>query len=535
MAKTTIPGEYLADGGITVGKMAANSVDSDQYVDGSIDLIHMSVNSIDSDQYVDGSIDLIHMSVNSIDSDQYVDGSIDTIHIADGAITSAKLDTNIAVSGTLTVTGDANFDSNTLFVDASANAVGIGTDSPVTALEISTDGTDQLTLNRADASISTNNTLAGIVVSADDPTANRSGAKIGFTAGDNWTTNYFPTNIIFSNDDAGTMTERLRIDASGNVLAGKTAVGMANEGIELNTGNYLGITKDSAPCAYLRRNTNDGTIIEFRKDTATVGSIGTQSTANFAISSLQAGHGGLEFGTANIMPLIAGVITDNAMDVGQSSWRFKDLYLSGTASVGHVIPNTQGTYSINHLGVYSGGITVNAATSQTGYLMSAGTGIVGFGPNGGSIKLGGTAAANELDDYEEGTFTPTVTTSSGTVTLRTDYDLLGYTKIGRVVTITGMIVVASISSPSGTLVFGDLPFEMLQDTDAASQTRPSIHLYAGGSGAPNAGYYSAFINFVEGTRAGALVITYNSTYDDTCADWMSVGSDLFINFSYHTA
>ena len=86
--------------------------------------------------------------------------------------------------------------------------------------------------------------------------------------------------------------------------------------------------------------------------------------------------------------------------------RFKDLYLSGTASVGHVIPNTQGTYSINHLGVYSGGITVNAATSQTGYLMSAGTGIVGFGPSGGSIRLGGTAAANELDDYEEGTWTP---------------------------------------------------------------------------------------------------------------------------------
>jgi hypothetical protein len=45
------------------------------------------------------------MSVNSIDSDQYVDGSIDTVHIADGAVTSAKLDTNIAIAGTLTLTG----------------------------------------------------------------------------------------------------------------------------------------------------------------------------------------------------------------------------------------------------------------------------------------------------------------------------------------------------------------------------------------------------------------------------------------------
>ena len=51
-------------------------------------------------------------------------------NITDGAVTSAKLDTNIAIAGTLGVTGDANFDSNTLFVDASANAVGIGTSSP---------------------------------------------------------------------------------------------------------------------------------------------------------------------------------------------------------------------------------------------------------------------------------------------------------------------------------------------------------------------------------------------------------------------
>jgi hypothetical protein len=64
------------------------------------------------------------------------DGVVGTTQIADDAITSAKLDTNIAVAGTLTVTGDANFDSNTLFVDASTNYVGIGTSSPDMRLEI---------------------------------------------------------------------------------------------------------------------------------------------------------------------------------------------------------------------------------------------------------------------------------------------------------------------------------------------------------------------------------------------------------------
>ena len=65
----TLTTSMLADGAITVAKMAANSVDSDQYVDGSIDLIHMSANSVDSDQYVDGSIDLVHMSSESVDED----------------------------------------------------------------------------------------------------------------------------------------------------------------------------------------------------------------------------------------------------------------------------------------------------------------------------------------------------------------------------------------------------------------------------------------------------------------------------------
>jgi hypothetical protein len=49
---------------------------------------------------------------------------------------------NVTVGGTLSVTGDANFDSGTLFVDVSANSVGIGTTSPSTALEVKGDGSN---------------------------------------------------------------------------------------------------------------------------------------------------------------------------------------------------------------------------------------------------------------------------------------------------------------------------------------------------------------------------------------------------------
>src|SRR6056300_317457 len=92
------------------------------------------------------------------------DGVVGTTQIADDAITSAKLDTNIAVAGTLTVTGDItgtlataaqpnitsvgtltaltggtgdlNWDSGTLFVDSSANSVGIGTSLPDADLHV---------------------------------------------------------------------------------------------------------------------------------------------------------------------------------------------------------------------------------------------------------------------------------------------------------------------------------------------------------------------------------------------------------------
>ena len=70
-----------------------------------------------------------------------------------------------------------------------------------------------------------------------------------------------------------------------------------------------------------------------------------------------------------------------------------------------------------------------------------------------------TAAANALDDYEEGTFTMTMTPStSGTISLTTVIDSLRYTKIGNLVTIHGRIRIESVSNPVGGLQIGGLPF-----------------------------------------------------------------------------
>jgi len=76
----------------------------------------------------------------------------------------------------------------------------------------------------------------------------------------------------------------------------------------------------------------------------------------------------------------------------------------------------------------------------------------------GGVYLGGTDAANHLDDYEEGTWTPTVagltlTTASGS-----------YTKVGRQV-IANYRINSGSTTDSATFDLGGLPFTPSNNTD----------------------------------------------------------------------
>jgi len=83
----------------------------------------------------------------------------------------------------------------------------------------------------------------------------------------------------------------------------------------------------------------------------------------------------------------------------------------------------------------------------------------GLGVDFGSTTTGsGTVTGGLLNDYEEGTFTPTLTpTTSGSITLDSGWDTLSYTKVGRMVTIMGQIKISSVSSPVGQTTMS-LPF-----------------------------------------------------------------------------
>ena len=122
---------------------------------------------------------------------------------------------------TITASDDVNFDSGTFFVDASANNVGIGTSSPKTTLNLSANNSGQgpiLTLENSDTSITTNDVLGQIDFYGNDGSTGGSGQKAtikalaenssGTSVGLSFGTSPFPDT---------TATERMRIDASGNV------------------------------------------------------------------------------------------------------------------------------------------------------------------------------------------------------------------------------------------------------------------------------------------------------------------------------
>jgi hypothetical protein len=67
--------------------------------------------------------------------------------------------------------------------------------------------------------------------------------------------------------------------------------------------------------------------------------------------------------------------------------------------------------------------------------------------------------ANTLDDYEEGTWTPTLEGSSSNPTVTYTTRLGVYTKVGRMVTVCTNILPATYSGGGGTLYITGLPFQ----------------------------------------------------------------------------
>jgi hypothetical protein len=304
--------------------------------------------------------------------------------------------------------GDISFYEDTgttakFFWDASAESLGIGTSSPAAKLDISNAATG-VPILRLSGFATADNPYGAIEFyntdgSQQGPNIAASIKALAYNGDGSGGQLTFATSVGTGTEGAEAV-ERVRIDSSGNVIVGKGGgTSNASQGVLMSQTGEINAHKDSSHVLLIDRGTDDGTLVLLRRDGSTVGSIGARGGDTVIASTSQ----GVRFYDANnvLLPTDGvGAGLDATISLGQSDGRWKDLYLSG--------------------GVY----------------------------------LGGTGAANKLDDYEEGTWSIGVTVGGTAQTV--SGPLANYTKIGDTVSIR--FKVGFSKSGSGVVNITGLPF-----------------------------------------------------------------------------
>ena len=293
-----------------------------------------------------------------------------------------------------------NSSGSMLYVGSNGH-VGIGT-SPETTLDVN----GAITIRNSPYPSPISGVLKDAFIGSDDGTL-----KFAINGASNGS--YGDMAFLTRKGDSSDAITAMTIDSSGNVLVGTTSTDTSTtSGFTVQPDGQCFASADGQQVVTLSRLTSDGEILRFRRGGTTVGSIGSTSGVISHIildprSSLKgAGILGasIDANTGIIQPCDrAGAVADNAINLGSTSNRWKNLYL------------------------------------------------------GGSVYLGGTDSANALDDYEEGTWNPEFGDGTTFVAVSDTYNY--YTKIGRQVTANARIVNADKSSfSSGDNIYITLPF-----------------------------------------------------------------------------
>ena len=206
-------------------------------------------------------------------------------------------------------------------------------------------------------------------------------------------------------------TERARF-LGNTFMVGKTAGSGATNGVELKSNDESRFTQTDRTVVAINRLSSDGNIVEFKKDNTTVGSIGN-SSADFFITNSTAtnGAGILLQNNLFVNPMKGGSAdTSSAVSLGNSSRKWKDIYL------------------------------------------------------GGGIYLGGTGTSNKLDDYEEGTFTPAF--GGGASGSGYDHQVGAYTKVGNLCFFQIQLDGNGLGATTAQVTITGLPFTSASSSSA---------------------------------------------------------------------
>ena len=353
-------------------------------------------------------------------------------------------------------------------IDSSGN-VGIGTTSPASMVG-GTANTAILTVGGGDGSLISGDRTGTLSFITQDTTYTATFADgiCGEVASVSDSPSGASYALTFSTGTIGGTNrgERMRIDSIGNVLVGTTDTNPVSSntssGVQLGDGRIRASRADRTVLE-VNRKTSDGSIIDLYRDGAPVGRIGVQYSTDMVIGS---GTSGVSFSsTGNAIvpsnPSAVNTYRDAAINLGYAGGRFKDLYLSG--------------------GVY----------------------------------LGGTVAANKLDDYEEGTWTAGCTVGSCAGANTT------YTKVGDLVTVTGRVNTFSNIGVASQVVIVGIPFAASGDWIGSMIAKElnqitECSVYASGTSLTFYGVYSGNYDPLLHTdlKAGAEIyfsVTYKTT------------------------
>jgi len=150
---------------------------------------------------------------------------------------------------------------------------------------------------------------------------------------------------VFKLQDVTRGAEVFRFDSSGILMVGTTDTDLGwtdgDDGVVIRPDGSLQVARSPSDATfslgYFNRLNSDGRLLEFRKDGSEVGSIGVVSGNNLKIHSTQSGHSGVSFGTGIVYATDnAGDATNGAISLGSSSYKWKDLHLSGTVTASYI-------------------------------------------------------------------------------------------------------------------------------------------------------------------------------------------------------
>jgi hypothetical protein len=178
---------------------------------------------------------------------------------------------------------------------------------------------------------------------------------------------------------------------------------------------------------------------------------------------------------------------------------------------------------------YSGGLYKTADLTNSGNLnLTTGNLIVSSGAGIDFSATAGTGTSELFDDYEEGVYTAILTPTTGSITLQ--YDQLKYTKIGRLVTVAGLLRVASVSSPTGNTTL-NLPFAISTGSNFSNRSAGSGY----GSGFVSINSNEMSIVAIEGLTFVYFINTSGATASGSLAgQQFQALTEYFVTLSYHT-